>query len=375
MQRSDSSGWYAVVGSSTVMSLALLGDALLYAVLPVYAESFGLTLIWVGVMLSVNRIVRVFSYGLIARLTQKVGARTMCITAAVVATLSTALYGISQGPGLMLIARLLWGLTYAILLLAILSYAIESRERVGTRVGMSLAIQRSGPVLALVLGAWLVGKVGPTTVFLLLAIPTALAIPFALLLPRGVSTQVKNNTPVSVAKPKPIDLLFFLQGYGVDGVFALSITLIFARDASLTEAVMGGGALLAMRHLGEAIAAPLFGWIADHVGARRVFVTAAVLTMFGFVGVAAGWTITGALLMLIFKGAMASLGPAVIVQSLGAEENALGALARMQTWRDIGASCGPLATGFLLTFISAEIQHALVAVALLAGIIYWIKSR
>ena len=49
------------------MSLALLGDALLYAVLPVYAADFGLTLPWVGVMLSANRFVRVFAYGAIAQ--------------------------------------------------------------------------------------------------------------------------------------------------------------------------------------------------------------------------------------------------------------------------------------------------------------------
>jgi len=75
--------------------------------------------------------------------------------------------------------------------------------------------------------------------------------------------------------------------------------------------------------------------------------------------------------MLLFRGALASLGPAVIAQSLDQSEDALGPLARMQTWRDIGASCGPLVTGVLLTFLSAEIQHAIVAVALAAGLVYW----
>ncbi len=353
------------------MSLALLGDALLYAVLPAYASSFGLTLPWVGVMLSANRIVRVFAYGLVARLTQRVGVRTMCIGAAVVATLSTALYGVSQGPVLMLLARVLWGLTYAVLVLATLSYAIESRASAGTRVGVGQAIQRVGPILALLCGAWLVGQVGANDVFLLLAVPTALAIPIAMSLPKGVKAKDKKQRSTSLARPSPIDVLYFLQGYGVDGVFALSITLIFAREASLSQAVISGSALLAMRHFGEAIAAPLFGWIADRMGARRVFVLAAVMTMSGFVGVAIGLTVIGALVMLLFRGALASLGPAVIAQSLTDKEDALGPLARMQAWRDIGASCGPLATGVLLTVVSAEIQHAMVAVAMAAGLAYW----
>lgn len=364
-------GWRAIIGSSSIMSLALLGDALLYAVLPAYAESFGLTLAWVGIMLSANRIVRVFAYGIIAQLTQTVGVRKMCIAAAVVATLSTALYGIGHGPATMLAARILWGLTYATLVLATLSYAIESRESAGTRIGVGQAIQRVGPILALFFGAWLVGKVGPNAVFIILAFPTALALPVALTLPKSIVPKVKQSKPATLARPKPIDVLYFLQGYGVDGVFAVSITLIFARDTSLSEAVMSGGALLAMRHFGEAIAAPLFGWIADRFGARRVFVIAAALTMLGFVGVAIGLTIIGSLVMLLFRGALASLGPAVIAQSLGSDEDALGALARMQTWRDIGASAGPLATGFLLSVVSAEMQHGMVAFAMAAGLAYW----
>lgn len=367
-------GWRAIIGSSSIMSLALLGDALLYAVLPAYAADFGLTLPWVGVMLSANRFIRVFAYGAIARLSHAVGARNMCIGAAIMAAFTTALYGLVQGPAAMLVARILWGLTYASLLLATLSYAVEYRASAGTRVGVSQAIQRIGPILAMFGGAWLVGQVGPNTTFVVLGALTSLSIFVAFSLPKSTTKEIKRSKPASLARPKPIDILFFLQGYGVDGVFAVSITLIFAREASLSEAVMSGSALLAMRHLGEAIAAPLFGWIADRVGARKVFVSAAFLTMFGFVCVAAGLTVFGALVMLLFRGALASLGPAVITQALAKEDDAIGPLARMQAWRDLGAAFGPLVTGFLLTFISAELQHAAVAVALAGGIVFWMLS-
>ena len=239
MADTTNSGWRAIIGSSSVMSLALLGDALLYAVLPAYAADFGLTLPWVGVMLSANRFVRVFAYGVLARLTQRVGVRRMCMAAAVTATVSTALYGFGQGPAVILAARILWGLTYGVLVLVTLSYAVEYRAQVGTRVGIGQAIQRIGPVLALFGGAWLVGIVGPNQAFALLAIPTALSLLIAYTLPRTDGEAAKRSKPESLARPKPIDVLYFLQGYGVDGVFAISITLIFAREASLADAVMG----------------------------------------------------------------------------------------------------------------------------------------
>ena len=90
--------------------------------------------------------------------------------------------------------------------------------------------------------------------------------------------------------------------------------------------------------------------------------------------VAFGLTVLGALVMLLFWGALASLGPAVITQSLAAEDDPIGPLARMQAWRDLGAACGPPATGFLLTFVSAELQHGAVAAALAGALIFWMLA-
>lgn len=241
----------------------------------------------------------------------------------------------------------------------------------GRALGVGQAIQRLGPILALLGGAWVVGVFGPQMTFALLAIPTALSLIIAFSLPKARGEAAKSGRTPSLARPTPIDIVYFLQGYGVDRVFAVSITLIFAREASLSEAVMGGSALLAVRHFGEAIAAPLFGWIADRFGARRVFVTAAVLTTLGFVMVAARLTVAGALVMLIFRGALASLGPAVITQGLTPDEDAIGPLARMQAWRDFGAAVGPLASGFLLTALTAEVLHAAVAAMLAASLAHW----
>lgn len=375
MNGADHRSWQAVIGSSAILSLALLGDALIYAVLPVYAEDFGLTMPWVGVLLSANRFVRVFAYGVIARMATTIGVRRMCIAGAVLATVSTALYGFGQGPEVLIIARIMWGLAYAVLLLVTLFYSVEYRDQVGIRVGVSRAIQRLGPIAALFIGSWFVGLVGPNTAFIILAVPTALAIPIAFTLPERQSEKTQTNKPLSLTRPRPIDLLFFVQGYGVDGVFAVSITLIFAREVPLSVAVMSGGALLAMRHVGEAVAAPTFGWVADRIGARRVFAGSTVLTILGFVFVAAGLTVVGALIMLLFRGALASLGPAMIVQGMSEDDQAIGPLARMQAWRDLGAACGPLATGFLLAVASAELQHGILGFALALSFTYWLLYK
>ena len=207
-------GWRGIISSSTVMSFALMGDALIYAILPIYATEFGLTLPMVGIILSINRFVRVFAYGLISHYVALIGLRKMCFIAAMLATFSTAIYGYSTGFFPIFLARIIWGIAYAILVLITLAYAIEFKERTGARVGVSQTIQRFGPIFSLLVGSWMVGMVGPKMVFLLMTIPTSIGILIALYLPKHsltFKTSFKDNHNLS--KPTSLDLLFFIQGY------------------------------------------------------------------------------------------------------------------------------------------------------------------
>ena len=125
--------WRSLWLSSGAMSAALLGDALIYVVLPVNASAFGISLAWVGVLLAANRIVRTFSYGMIAALGERIGVKSLCIFASLTALASTAMYGLLQGWAPLLMARVLWGLSYGSLILATLGYAAADRTRTGTR--------------------------------------------------------------------------------------------------------------------------------------------------------------------------------------------------------------------------------------------------
>lgn len=364
-------GWWPIFASSWVLSLALLGDALLYAVLPIHAEAFGISLVWVGILLSANRFVRVFLYGLVAQLSAALGPRIMCTAAACGAVVSTGIYGLGEGEFVLLLGRILWGLSYAVLVLVTLAVAVQSREGVGARVGWSRALQRIGPIAALLGGAWLTNAFGPRTVFIILAVVTIAAVPLALSLPRGRVEEPLKKRPPALGRPRPIDALFFLQGMGVDGVFALTVTLILAQELSVAGAVLSGAALLAMRHFSEAVAAPIFGHLGDRIGPSRVFAASVALTACGFAMVAMGLTVTGALVMLIFRGALASLGPATVVEATHRDAGVMVPLARMQAWRDFGAAIGPLATGFALAAVSPEAMHAVVGLFLLVGLFWW----
>lgn len=239
-------GWGPTSISAGVLSLASLGDVLLYVVLPVSAASFGVGLAWVGVLLAANRITRIVLYGAVAAFGEAAGSRSLAIVAAFAAAVSTLVLWAGDGGPILLVARILWGLAFAGLSLAALSYAVADRNRAGSRVGVSRAIHQMGPALSLSVGAWLAGVVGPRDVFFLLGLVSLLAVPLASTLPKD---QVRANREKTqwLPKPKLFDLFFFVVGLVVDGVFAMTVALMLAKTASPEAAMLAAGLILALQ--------------------------------------------------------------------------------------------------------------------------------
>ena len=361
-------GWGPTSISAGVLSLASLGDVLLYVVLPVSAASFGVGLAWVGVLLAANRITRIVLYGAVAAFGEATGSRSLAIVAAFAAAVSTLVLWAGDGGPILLVARILWGLAFAGLSLAALSYAVADRNRAGSRVGVSRAIHQMGPALSLSVGAWLAGVVGPRDVFFLLGLVSLLAVPLASTLPKDEVRANREKTQW-LPKPKLFDLFFFVVGLVVDGVFAMTVALMLAKTTSPEAAMLAAGLILALRRFGEIVLAPVGGVLGDRLGTGKVLFMSTVLLALGFAVLAAGQTFAGSLLVIAARAAIAALGPAVVAQRAGGE-GTLHRLAVMQTWRDFGAAVGPLITGILLEAVSLELINAalvvLVAVSLLA---------
>ena len=162
--------------ASFVLSLSLLGDALLYVILPVHADAFGVSLAMVGFLLAINRIIRPFAYGFIADLAERIGLKKLCLIAATTAVLSTLGYMLLNGAVWLSLSRVMWGLSYAALLLITLSYAAINPQKTGTRIGLSRSVEQIGPLFAMTVGAWLATLVGPKAIFGYLAIVSGLAV-------------------------------------------------------------------------------------------------------------------------------------------------------------------------------------------------------
>mgnify|MGYP001387283933 CR=1 FL=1 len=361
--------------SSWVLSLSLFGDALLYVILPVHADAFGVSMLMVGFLLAVNRIIRTFAYGLIADLAERIGLKKMCLIAALSATLSTAGYGFLEGEILLTISRMVWGLSFAALLLVTLSYAAANPSKTGTRIGLSRSVEQVGPLLAMTVGAWLAAIAGPRDVFLYLSLATAVSICLAFgLNDAGQKRRIKRPMVRDKIFPRPdsLDLLIFWMGAGIDGVFTVSISLMWAQYLSTETAILIGGSILAGRRLSEMLIAPFAGMIADRFGIRSPLVLAITLTIAGFGLIGGGLLMLGSIALIVSRGALGTLFPAAVARIY--PEDKINALAPNQTWRDVGAAAGPLAAGACLAFIGPELMHIFVALAFIFALAMFVRS-
>lgn len=99
------------VGIGTCLSL--FGDASLYAVLPTHTIDAGVSLANVGILLSINRFVRLVLNGPVGAAYDRWPRRPLFVSALFVGAFSTAIYWLTQGVFPLVAGRLLWGLAWA----------------------------------------------------------------------------------------------------------------------------------------------------------------------------------------------------------------------------------------------------------------------
>ena len=162
------------------------------------------------------------------------------------------------------------------------------------------------------------------------------------------------------------------MGAGIDGVFTLSISLMWAQQVSVELAILIGGSILAARRLSEMLVAPFAGMIADKYSSRPPLTIAVVASICGFALVGFNWLLAGSLLLVLARGAMGTLFAVAVTKIY--RESKVTALARNQTWRDIGAAAGPLVAGFALTIVSPELLHIGLALAFSFAFLWFLCS-
>ena len=362
----------ATFNSSMALSLALPGDTVLYLLLPIYATTFGVSLPEVGLLLAANRLVRIAGYSWVAQFYANRGPRAACLLAGVGAVIAAIGYATLSGVWALLVARLIWGLSFAALNIA--TNALPTSEITGAarRSGWSRSIIASGPMLGLVIGAAIAQFYGPRIVFAALAGVAFISLLFANRLPSTPERHVSSGP--HFAKPGAFSIWSFCMGFALDGLFIFGLALL--AKANLPEsAAMAAGLAMALRYLFEIFLSPMGGALSHRFGARRLLVALSLLASVGLVILALGdpllWI--GAITVITLRALLQPLPGPVVAEAFPGPAR-VSALARQATWRDIGAGTGPLAAGLLFP-IAPPLAIYIGASVLLAASSVWVMKR
>ena len=343
--------------AAAILGLCLPGDTLLYLLLPMQHEAFGVTLGQAGLLLAANRLVRIFGYSHVMRFYARRGDRPVCVLAAFTAALCALGYATLSGFWWLLLLRLGWGLSYAALNLSTQVMATAEPSGAARRTGRSRALIATGPMLALPLGALVSVEYGPRVIFLLMALTSLIAMLLAFGLPSRPHPLASSSRRFQ--RPDSVAVWSFIEGLVLDGLFIIGLSLL-AEQLMAGNAVLVAGGLLALRYVSEMLLSPLGGIAAQRWGATRMLIVFSLLTSMALVGFGCHWLIVGGALVLVLRALQLPLVVTVVAQRHPGAGR-VRALAANAVWRDIGAGIGPLIAGLLLPVASTVWVYSLAA--------------
>lgn len=359
--------------AALTLALCLPSDVLLYLLLPMESQAFGITLAQAGVLLAANRLVRIFGYRHVLNFYARHGDRLTCMIAAGAATLCALGNSMLSGFAALLGLRLVWGLCFAALNLSTQVLATAEPTGAARRAGRSRALIALGPMLALPLGGWLTLWAGPRPIFLILAGCCLLGLWMTRRLPT-VGHDLHSSPGRRFKWPDSVALWSFIEGVALDGLFIFGLS-IQAQKLLGGDAVLIAGALMALRYVSEMLLSPLGGRAAQRFGATSMLLLFSFLSALALAAFGSYWVIVGAAAVLVLRALQLPL-----VTTLVAERNPgsmrVSALASNAVWRDIGAGLGPLLAGLLLPVAAAPWVFGLAGAAIaISAVFCWRAKR
>ncbi|MBU7315748.1 MFS transporter [Paenibacillus sp. SM 69] len=376
-----------------VTAVCLLGDSMLYIVLPVYWQHYGLEALWqVGVLLSVNRFVRLPLGPLIGWLYSRLPKRTGVLAAVGLACATTLAFGFFNGFVPLLMARALWGAAWSMLRIGGYLTVLEASgggDR-GQLLGRYNGIMGVGSLVGMLAGGLLADLLGVRAVALLLGAVTLAGLPFAWrFVPPTVTPSASPRRDDSVPRRPRLTaaaLLPLLSGFAT-ALVALS-PLIAARlpdDGTLTLAgfTLGAasvaGVLQALRWGWSPFLSPWFGRLSDGPRGRLPLYLAALGLAAAAFALLALPLPFGLWLVVLLAVMLANTAITTLSDTLAADAAAGSrAVAYMTTYTivvDIGAALGPLASFLLGAFGPAGVGFACAALMALTAAAWLIFHR
>ena len=403
-----------VVMITVIVSAVMMGDSMIYNVLPANVSAFGVAVGLVGVLLSANRFVRLASNPLAAYLLERFGASRSLFLSMMAALGTTVMLGVAKGFALLLLARILWGVCFSIMRLTGYLVVLEEEEggRRGRLMGFFSGGIRVGSLGAVLVGGILFDVMGRGPSFLIMAAVGLLCIPAFWELVRssgpgdvveaGTGGGVRQKTAATAGESVGQRLwnlvvptvpgmdagqrykllaasftafaFYLVMGGALISTLGFYLRERLGDEVAIVGIVIGiatlNGLLLAVRLMSD-VAGPLLGYLGDRFGHERIPILAiptciAALLLMAFNALALWAFLWLPVAFLGVDAAVISLNAAV--GGMAPVERRPQVMSRLASWQDLGFASGPLLAYAALGSVSLTTIYVVGACILLIAL-------
>ncbi|MGP4066017.1 MFS transporter [Oceanobacillus sp. M65] len=353
-----------VIAIALITAVALLGDAMLFIVLPVYWQDFGLTSIWqIGLLLSINRFIRLPVNPLVGMFYQRFQLRTGVWIALIIAIITTAGYGLFKEFWLLLLMRILWGVAWSLLRLGGFLTVIEvtTDENRGNYVGLYNGLWGIGGLIGMLAGGLLVDQTSILFVTILFSITGLLALPAVFYFVPISRKEEKDAGDRNKERKKWLNsyvglilLTGTVMGFIVFGLFSSTLSILieetYDNNWDIAEITIGAatlaGIIQAIRWGWDPFLAPRIGKIMDSIKTAPkillvpLFMGGVMFYVFVNVHVMAGLIIS--LLFFQFLSTIFVTTTDTLAASAASQTDQVKVMTAHTIVVDVGAAMGPL---------------------------------
>lgn len=353
-----------VLALGAATALAMVGDMLIYTVLPTQHATLGIGVAALGVILSIHRFIRLVANSVGGMISDRFGRRRPFLWGTALALVSIIGYALADGFWPLLAARLVWGVAFSLILVGAYSIVLDvtSPAERGWALGWYQSLVAGGTMAALVASGVLADRVGYRVTLAIFIPVTALA----WLIAYVAVGETRPARPAHAAGPSlretygAVDRRLLWPGYVTFATFFAGNGVLMATLGGHLRAEVGAGTgaavvvplatitgvLLAARKLASVVAAPLAGALSDRVADRRWIAGAGVAAgIAGFTTLASSHGMAAIAVGVV----LTALGEGVLLPAITAWAGDL-APARMRgvvmgglaTANDLGGAVGPL---------------------------------
>lgn len=220
----------SVIAIALITAICLAGDSMLYIVLPTHWKEVGLTsLVQVGILLSINRFVRLPLNPIIGFIYTKVNLRYGILLAVFLAGITTFGYGLASDFKTWVILRSIWGLAWSLFKLGafLLILQLSTDDNRGNFIGTYNGLYRLGSLFGMLVGGFLADLFGIKVICFVLGIIAFASIPVLL-------AYVPNLEGKNQSKPSLKQSLQLFQNKSLVWILATAFLTIMVLEGMFT---------------------------------------------------------------------------------------------------------------------------------------------